>query len=115
MSEQMNQNVFEDLRRQMVATQIEARGIRDPKVLMAMKKVHRHLFVPRAMAQFAYEDNPLAIGRGQTISQPYIVALMTELLELEESDKILEIGTGSGYQTAVLAEIVSKVYTIEIV
>ncbi len=99
----------------MVKRQIEKRGIKDPKVLAAMKKVPRHLFVPPEEAGEAYEDTPLPIGYEQTISQPYIVALMTELLALEPADKVLEIGTGSGYQSAVLAELVDRVYTIEIV
>jgi protein-L-isoaspartate(D-aspartate) O-methyltransferase len=99
----------------MVARQIMARGITDPAVLSAMTRVRRHLFVPEAMRSSAYADDPLPIGEGQTISQPYIVALMTELLQPEADDRILEIGTGSGYQAAVLARIVRDVYTIEIV
>ncbi len=101
-------------RKRMVASQIVARGIRDPLVLRAMSDVPRHLFVPPGSVDQAYEDYPLAIGEGQTISQPFIVALMTELLELGRDARVLEIGTGSGYQAAVLARIVSRVFTIEI-
>lgn len=100
---------------QMVETQIKARGIKDEKVLSAMLKVPRHEFVPSLWRFLAYADRPLPIGEGQTISQPYIVALMTELLELKGTEKVLEIGTGSGYQAAILAEIVPEVYTIEII
>ena len=99
----------------MVAEQIEARGIRTAGVLEAMRRVPRHRFVPPELEGEAYEDHPLRIGNGQTISQPYIVAYMTDALELEPSHKVLEIGTGSGYQAAVLAERVREVYTIEIV
>ena len=99
----------------MVYKQIEARGIKNEKVLNAMKKVKRHSFVPEDLETNAYEDYPLPIGNGQTISQPYIVAYMTEVLELKPEDRVLEIGTGCGYQAAVLAEIVQQVYTIEIV
>ena len=102
-------------RSQMVAEQIEARGIRNAGVLEAMRRVPRHRFVPPELEGEAYEDHPLRIGNGQTISQPYIVAYMTDTLELEPSHKVLEIGTGSGYQAAVLAERVREVYTIEIV
>lgn len=98
----------------MVETQIIDRGINDKRVLEAMKKIPRHLFVGKSMASKAYNDHPLPIGEGQTISQPYIVALMTEALNLKSSDRVLEIGTGSGYQAAVLAEIVKEVFTIEI-
>jgi protein-L-isoaspartate(D-aspartate) O-methyltransferase len=101
------------MRRHMVDSQIRVRGVKDPKVLDAMKKVERHRFVPGNVIDQAYDDGPLPIGEGQTISQPYIVALMTELLGLRNNDRVLEIGTGSGYQAAVLAEICS-VYTIEI-
>jgi protein-L-isoaspartate(D-aspartate) O-methyltransferase len=104
-----------DARVAMVHRQIEARGVSNPAVLDAMRKVPRHEFVPREFLVDAYDDSPLPVGNGQTISQPYIVALMTEMLQPESSDKILEIGTGSGYQAAVLAEIVSKVYTVEII
>jgi protein-L-isoaspartate(D-aspartate) O-methyltransferase len=103
------------LRDAMVASQIESRGIRDPSVLAAMRKVPRHLFVPPPERSQAYSDGPLPIGLGQTISQPYIVALMTELIRPDRSLKVLEVGTGSGYQAAVLAECTKEVYTIEIV
>lgn len=99
----------------MVRWQIQDRGIRDRQVLDAMRKVQRHRLVPDQLVENAYEDHPLPIGHGQTISQPYIVALMTDLLELEPGDKVLEIGTGSGYQAAVLAEIVEEVTTCEII
>lgn len=99
----------------MVETQIRSRGVVDPKVLAAMRKVPRHEFVLPSQLPLAYNDGPLPIGKGQTISQPYIVAYMTELLELQGSESVLELGTGSGYQTAVLAEIVKHVYTVEIV
>jgi len=105
---------FERLRSQMVQSQLEARGIADPVVLGAMRRVARHLFVPEGIVDEAYADRPLPIGYGQTISQPYIVALMTELLRVKRGDKVLEVGTGSGYQAAVLAEIVDSVWTIEI-
>ena len=98
----------------MVKTQIEARGIRDRRVLDAMRKVERHLFVPPDQVANAYGDYPLPIGYGQTISQPYIVAFMTEALDLEPSSKVLEIGTGSGYQAAILAELSDSVFTVEI-
>jgi protein-L-isoaspartate(D-aspartate) O-methyltransferase len=102
-------------RRLMTDGQIRARGVKDPLVLDAMAKVPRHLFVPESLRAQAYADEPLPIGHGQTISQPYIVAYMTEALELRGDEKVLEIGTGSGYQTAVLAEIAHDVWTIEIV
>ncbi len=97
----------------MVSSQIQARGVRNPRVLEAMCKVERHRFIPTDGQAFAYRDGPVPIGQGQTISQPYIVACMTEVLEPQPSDRVLEIGTGSGYQTAVLAELVAEVYTIE--
>jgi len=103
------------LRRIMVDTQIRARGVKDERVLAAMEAVPRAEFVPAAQRPYAYEDRPLPIGEDQTISQPYIVALMTELLEVKEGDRVLEIGTGSGYQAAVLAELTPHVYTIEII
>jgi protein-L-isoaspartate(D-aspartate) O-methyltransferase len=106
---------FTKARYLMVRVQIIDRGITDPLVLNAMKKVPRHLFVPQEYINEAYEDGPLPIGYGQTISQPYIVAYMTEVANPDLTKKALEIGTGSGYQAAVLAEIVNKVYTIEIV
>ncbi|HPJ58628.1 MAG TPA: protein-L-isoaspartate(D-aspartate) O-methyltransferase [Bacteroidales bacterium] len=99
----------------MVSTQIADRGIRNPLVLESMEKVPRHLFIPEEYRDEAYNDYPLPIGYGQTISQPFIVAYMTEVLKPEGSMKALEIGTGSGYQAAILAEIVEKVYTVEIV
>jgi len=102
-------------RRSMVDTQIRARGVRDPLVLAAVAKVPRHLFIPEALQARAYADEPLPIGQGQTISQPYIVAYMTETLGLRGGEKVLEVGTGSGYQTAVLAEIAGEVWTVEIV
>lgn len=101
-------------RQQMVREDIKGRDVKEQQVLGAMDKVPRHLFVPAAYRDQAYEDHPLPIGEGQTISQPYVVALMTEALRLEGDDRVLEIGTGSGYQAAVLAEIVREVYTIEI-
>lgn len=97
----------------MVEEQIISRGIKDPKLIDAMKKVPRHLFVEEALQSQAYNDHPLPIGEKQTISQPYMVALMTEALQLTGKEKILEIGTGSGYQTAILAEIAGKVFSIE--
>lgn len=97
----------------MVRTQIEARGIRDPRVLAAMRKVPRHRFVDEALIGQAYGDYPLPIGEQQTISQPYIVALMTEALELKGTEKVLEIGTGSGYQAAILAECAAQVFSVE--
>lgn len=99
----------------LVEQQIERRGVRNPEVLRAMRQVPRHEFVPEAQREFAYEDRPLGIGYGATISQPYIVAAMTELLEPARHHKVLEIGTGSGYQAAVLALLVADVYSIEIV
>ena len=104
---------FEDARRRMVEAQIARRGVRDPAVLAAMAEVPREEFVPAHRAGDAYGDAPLPIGEGQTISQPYIVALMTEALRLTRGDRVLEIGTGSGYAAAVLAEIAAEVYTIE--
>ncbi len=99
----------------MVRQQIEARGVRDARTLEAMRKVPRHEFVPAELRTQAYADHPIPIGHRQTISQPYIVAFMTEALSLEAGDRVLEVGTGSGYQAAVLAEIVEEVFTIEIV
>jgi protein-L-isoaspartate(D-aspartate) O-methyltransferase len=106
---------FEKQRERMVSVQIKARGITDENVLKAMKKVERHRFVGQQYRRQAYEDYPLPIGEGQTISQPYIVALMTQVLNLDDTKKVLEIGSGSGYQTAVLAEICHSVYTIEVI
>ena len=105
---------FVRARRDMIETQIKARGIKDERLLKAMFKVKRHLFVPARIQKLAYSDCPLPIGEKQTISQPYIVALMTELLSLDSDAKVLEIGTGSGYQAAILAELAKEVYTIEI-
>ena len=102
-------------REAMVATQVVARGVRDLKTLAALRKVPRHLFVPPALAAQAYADHPLPIGHEQTISQPFVVAFMTEALGLRGGEKVLEVGTGCGYQAAVLAEIASAVFTIEIV
>jgi protein-L-isoaspartate(D-aspartate) O-methyltransferase len=102
-------------RRRMVDQQLRARDIVDTRVLAAMGRVPRHLFVEPTLERFAYEDRPLSIGAGQTISQPYIVALMTQLLQVQPSHRILEVGTGSGYQAAVLAELAADVYTIEII
>ncbi len=100
-------------REEMVEFQVRARGIRDERVLAAMRKVPRHLFVPKGFERAAYEDRPLPIGEGQTISQPYIVAVMTEQLELQPQDRVLEVGTGSGYQAALLAELAGSVISIE--
>jgi protein-L-isoaspartate(D-aspartate) O-methyltransferase len=104
---------YERQREDMVRSQIEARGIKDPKVLAAFRKVPRHLFVSEALRDQAYGDYPLPIGEQQTISQPYIVAEMTQALQIDKDDRVLEIGTGSGYQAAILAQIVYRVYTIE--
>jgi protein-L-isoaspartate(D-aspartate) O-methyltransferase len=100
-------------RKKMVDSQIRARGVRDERVLRAMEKIPRHLFVDGGLIDQAYSDNPLPIGEKQTISQPYIVAIMTEALELKGSEKVLELGTGSGYQAAILAELADRVFTIE--
>jgi protein-L-isoaspartate(D-aspartate) O-methyltransferase len=105
----------DEMRRRMVATQIEARGVADAAVLEAMRRVPRHLFVPEAERPGAYDDTPLPIGYGQTISQPFIVAYMTDLLDAGPGLRVLEIGTGSGYQAAVLADVGCEVYSIEIV
>lgn len=102
------------MRQRMVREQLVSSGVKDGKVLDAMRKIPRHRFVEDSLRSKAYNDHPLPIGEGQTISQPYVVALMTEALNLRPSDRVLEIGTGSGYQAAVLAEIVKEVYTIEI-
>lgn len=108
------ENIFDLKRKQMVEGQLRARGIHDQRVLDAMLRVKRHLFVPWFVRGMAYEDHALPIDEGQTISQPYLVALMTELLELKGTERVLEIGTGSGYQAAVLAELAREVYTVEI-
>lgn len=104
---------FEALREHMVRTQLIPRGIKDERVLAAMRKVPRHLFVTESMLYKAYDDMALSIGDGQTISQPYMVAIMTELLELKGEEKVLEIGTGSGYQAALLGELSRMVYSVE--
>ena len=104
---------YDILRKMMVATQLVARGIKDTHVLDAMNKVPRHLFMPESLWERAYDDVALPIGEGQTISQPYMVAVMTELLELSGDEKVLEIGTGSGYQAALLSELAREVFTIE--
>ena len=105
---------YEVARREMVLKQIASRGIKDERVLEVMARVPRHLFIPEGMRYQAYHDNPVRIGEGQTISQPYIVALMTSCLNLTGNEKVLEIGTGSGYQAAILGELVREIYTIEI-
>jgi protein-L-isoaspartate(D-aspartate) O-methyltransferase len=106
---------YTERREKMVTEQIEERGVENPAVLKAMRTVKRHEFVPATQVDFAYEDRPLPIGYGQTISQPYIVAYMTEVIKPQSNFKVLEIGTGSGYQAAVLSAIVKEVYTIEII
>jgi len=113
MGAKLNETEFARLRHGMVNDQLRARGISDQHVLAAMEKVPRHLFVPEGRRRCSYDDGPLPIDLGQTISQPYMVARMTELLRLTRASKVLEIGTGSGYQTAVLAEIAGEVYSIE--
>ena len=110
-----NLNNYEKQKEVMINDQIMSRGIKNKNILQAMNQVPRHEFVPGKYKAFAYGDYPLEIGKGQTISQPYIVAFMTDALDLSPEDKVLEIGTGSGYQAAVLAELVSQVYTIEII
>jgi protein-L-isoaspartate(D-aspartate) O-methyltransferase len=104
---------YQGIRDLMVSSQLISRGIKDENVLRAMRKVPRHLFMPESVRYSAYDDMAMAIGEDQTISQPYMVAVMTELLELTGSEKVLEIGTGSGYQAAILAELSAEVYTIE--
>jgi protein-L-isoaspartate(D-aspartate) O-methyltransferase len=111
---QCRPEAFQDRRERMVRDQIEGRGVKDPSVLFAMGKVPRHCFVPSSSMDEAYEDYPLPIGEGQTISQPYVVAFMTQALKLKPTDRVLEVGTGSGYQAAVLSVLVRDVYTIEI-
>ena len=108
-------DIFFEQRVWMVDSQLAGRDIVDPQVLRVMRRVPRHLFVPEKFREYAYADHPLPIGEEQTISQPYIVAFMTQALELKKGDRVLEIGTGSGYQAAVLAELVEEVYTIEII
>ena len=111
----MSEDAFRKLREEMVETQLVSRGITDRLVLDAMRKVPRHKFIPKDLEASAYNDGALPIGNGQTISQPYMVAIMTEKLGLSGGEKVLEIGTGSGYQSAVLAEIAKEVYSIEVV
>jgi protein-L-isoaspartate(D-aspartate) O-methyltransferase len=106
-------DIFKKQRIKMVESQIRTRGINDPRVLSAMESIPRHLFVDDGLQEQSYQDNPLPIGEGQTISQPYIVALMTQAMEISKKDKVLEIGTGSGYQTAILAELADQVFSIE--
>jgi len=106
---------YKELRNKMVKEQVAARGIKERPVIKAMQKVERHLFVPSQFRHLAYSDSPLPIGFGQTISQPYIVGVMTQLLDINSKSKVLEIGTGSGYQAAILGEICKEVYSIEIV
>ena len=115
MSDRSQDEIFSLRREEMVKDQIEARGVKDPLALAAMRKVPRHVFVPEKLWSQAYDDHPLPIGFDQTISQPYIVAFMTEQLALKGGEKVLEVGAGSGYQAAVLAEIADEVYTIEII
>lgn len=110
-----SQDRYESLRKDMVEKQIRARGVTDQLTLHALLNVERHLFVPENLIPYAYDDRPLPIGEGQTISQPYIVGFMTSAINPQKNDKILEVGTGSGYQAAVLSRIVSQVYTIEII
>lgn len=109
----MDEDRFTQLRERMVSAQLLSRDIRDPAVIEAMRTIPRHMFVGADNADMAYTDGPLPIGQGQTISQPYIVALMTQLLELKGNEKVLEIGTGSGYQAAILAHVVKEVHSIE--
>jgi protein-L-isoaspartate(D-aspartate) O-methyltransferase len=109
------EEAFTAKRREMVESTIKARGVSDPLVVQAMETVPRHRFVPENYLHQAYADHPLPIGHGQTISQPYVVALMTELLGLSAGERVLEIGTGSGYQAAILAELVDEVYSVEII
>jgi protein-L-isoaspartate(D-aspartate) O-methyltransferase len=110
-----NRDQFVRARRAMIERDLMTRGIRDARVLEVMGTIERELFVPEKLRSLAYEDRPLSIGEGQTISQPYVVAFMTELLNLKGTERVLEIGTGSGYQTAVLAKLAAEVYSIEII
>ena len=110
-----SQDAFAEARKRMVERDFRERGIKDPRVLEVMSLVPRHLFVPERYRSQAYQDRPLPIGEGQTISQPYVVALMTELLKLKGNERVLEVGTGSGYQAAVLSQLAREVYTIEII
>jgi len=115
MSAEDDEKLFEKERRMMVEDQIESRGVKGKALLTALKKIPRHLFVPANVREYAYTDQALPSYCGQTISQPYIVAVMTEMLSLEKSNKVLEIGTGTGYQTTILAELANEVYTMEII
>ncbi|HEY5811070.1 MAG TPA: protein-L-isoaspartate O-methyltransferase, partial [Terrimicrobiaceae bacterium] len=110
-----NDDAHTTSREQMVKSQLLRGGINDPQVLQAMKDVPRHEFVPVSLRSYAYQDGPLPIGHGQTISQPFIVAFMTQALHRTKNDKVLEVGTGSGYQAAILGKLAKEVYTIEIV
>ena len=112
---QRNKDQFVRARRAMIERDLMTRGIRDARVLEAMGSIERELFVPEKLRSLAYEDRPLSIGEGQTISQPYMVAFMTQLLSLKGTERVLEIGTGSGYQTAVLGKLAAEVYSIEII
>ena len=111
----MNEDEFRIARKRMVEEQIAARGVLNPRLLAVMESVPRHLFVPADDLPWAYADGPMPIGHGQTISQPYIVALMTELLQVEATDRVLEVGTGSGYQAAVLGQMAVEVHTVEMI
>ncbi|MCX6037603.1 MAG: protein-L-isoaspartate(D-aspartate) O-methyltransferase [Chloroflexi bacterium] len=111
----MNEDEFQIARKRMVEEQIAARGVLNPRLLAVMESVPRHLFVPADDLPWAYGDGPMPIGHGQTISQPYIVALMTELLQVESTDRVLEVGTGSGYQAAVLGQMAVEVHTVEMI
>ena len=111
----MNEDEFRIARKRMVEEQIAARGVLNPRLLAIMESVPRHLFVPADDLPWAYADGPLPIGYGQTISQPYIVALMTELLQVESTHRVLEVGTGSGYQAAVLGQMAAEVHTVEVI
>lgn len=115
MSAEDDEKLFEKERRMMVEDQIESRGVKRKALLTALKKIPRHLFVPGDFRKYAYSDQALPFYCGQTISQPYIVAIMTEMLSLDKSSKVLEIGTGTGYQTTILAELANEVYTMEII
>ncbi|MFP4194393.1 MAG: protein-L-isoaspartate(D-aspartate) O-methyltransferase [Desulfosalsimonas sp.] len=114
-SRKEHEDNFRQQRMKMIRQQLKAREIENPEILAAFEKVPRHRFVPERLKKYAYADRPLPIGEGQTISQPYIVALMTRSIELKKTDRVLEIGTGSGYQAAILAELAGQVYTIEII
>jgi protein-L-isoaspartate(D-aspartate) O-methyltransferase len=111
----MGNDGFRTERKRMVEQQIVARGISDPRLLAVMESIPRHMFIPDEDLPWAYSDGPLPIGQGQTISQPYIVALMTELLQLDVNDRVLEVGTGSGYQAAILGQMVAEVHTVEMI